>query len=165
MSATSTAASINPVASGAPRAMAQRGRDEGARARAPRTPRARTSLQRRGPSTSLRLVDDLEVVTGADAAGVVVAVRGEVDAHTAPRLAAALAQTAADQHPRVAIDLGACTFLGVAGLHVIASMAAAVAPSGQVLTLRAASASILRILDLTGIGQLVELEAASAGDR
>lgn len=139
MSATSVAASLNPAVFAVPFTATQRGRDEGARVPTPRTPRARP--------------------------GVVVAVRGEVDAHTAPRLAAALAQTAAGQHQRVVLDLGGCTFLGVAGLRVIAATAAAVAPSGQTLALRAASPSILRILDVTGIGQLVDLEAGSAGDR
>lgn len=57
------------------------------------------------------------------------------------------------------LDIAAVTFMGAAGLGVIAGAANRLEQSDDVLRLRAPSAMVLRILDITGLRSRVQLEA------
>lgn len=83
---------------------------------------------------------------------VVVAVRGELDALTAPMIRA-IADTLEEQgHTRITLDLSSVTFLAAGGLGLIAGIAAQLRRAGGDLTLRSPSAQVRRMLDITGLG-------------
>lgn len=56
------------------------------------------------------------------------------------------------------LDLGRTDFMGAAGLGVIATTASRLRSSGGGLTIRSPSALVVRMLDLTGLTQIVTLE-------
>jgi anti-anti-sigma factor len=87
---------------------------------------------------------------------VVVSVRGEVDLVTAPGLRALINVFADAGHTDVVLDLGALDFMDAAGLRVIATASARLRPDGGALAIRSPSSMVRKILDLTGMLDLVE---------
>ena len=87
-----------------------------------------------------------------------VAVRGEVDAFTAPTLAAILDGIIGEGHTNVVLDLADLAFMGAAGLGVIAMASLRLATNGEVLTVRSAPSQVVRILTITGVDGLVHLD-------
>ena len=106
-----------------------------------------------------REVFDVSVAFGAGT--VLVAVRGEVDLVTARALDAVMATLAESGRRRVVLDLGACTFMGIDGLSITASCAAALAPSGGRLVVRWASSVVERLIEIVGITD-VDIEPTGA---
>ncbi len=106
-----------------------------------------------------RRFGDLEIGAVFDSVAAIVAVRGEVDALTAPTLTAVLSALAGERHGEMTLDLAGCTFMDAAGLRTITLTSNAVTASGGSLTVRDASIQILRILDLTGVDELVHIES------
>ncbi len=102
-----------------------------------------------------------DVTVRFDAGTVLVAVRGEVDLVTARDLDAVMATLAESGRRRVVLDLGACTFIGVDGLRIIGSCAAALAPSGGRLVVRWASSVVGRLIGIVGITD-VDIEPSGA---
>lgn len=105
----------------------------------------------------------LDVQFDADRA--VIAVRGEVDLLSGPVFGAFVASLLEQGHTSVVFDLSEVSFLGAAGLGVIAETFARLAPpSGRLahdpVTVRSASPLTLRMLDVTGLGDFVTIEAA-----
>ncbi len=90
----------------------------------------------------------------------IVAVRGDIDALTAPTLGAMLGVLVDQTHADLVLDLWALTFIDAAGLGVIADVSARLATSNRVLTLRATPAHACRVLGITGVDALVRLEAS-----
>lgn len=86
---------------------------------------------------------------------VVVGVRGEIDLLTAPELAAVMTSVIDRGHLSVVVDLAETTFMGVAGLRIIE---AATDRLGKGFSVRAPSAQIRRLLDITGLAESVHVD-------
>ena len=89
---------------------------------------------------------------------VVVSIRGELDALTAPTVRAILDMLREQGHTRITLDLGSVTFLAAGGLGLIAGTAAQLRRAGGDLTLRSPRAQVLRMLDITGITGRIVIE-------
>ena len=89
---------------------------------------------------------------------VVLAVVGEVDIVTAPEFGAVLDAVIARGHRDVVLDLAGLEFMGAAGLRVVAGGAVRLRTSGAKLTVRSASAMVVRILEITGLAGVVSFE-------
>ena len=111
------------------------------------------------PSVPLSGID-LELSTSFEDHRVVVGARGELDLLTTPLLAATLAALLAKGHADVAVDLGALDFIDAAGLGVLADFSSRLEASGGGLTLDSASAPVRRILQITGMDQLLADEVS-----
>ena len=102
-------------------------------------------------------VDPLfEVAIRFSAGAVVVGVRGELDLLTAPGLGALIHALADAGHTEIVLDLVTLDFIDAAGLGVIAAASARLRPDGGALTIRSPSATVRRILGITGLLDLVE---------
>jgi anti-sigma B factor antagonist len=96
-------------------------------------------------------------ITSSAPATLVVA--GELDAHTAPELADALAELPADVD--VMLDLGELSFMDSSGLRVLIASHRTLSETGQSLTLRHPSRSVQRLLSVSGLdGHLTVEESA-----
>jgi anti-anti-sigma factor len=87
----------------------------------------------------------------------VLAVRGEVDRLNAPELGAIL-DAVIERHRYVVLDLAELDFMNGWGLGVIAARASSLRRSGGALSIRSPSAMVLRMLDITGVAELTELD-------
>jgi anti-sigma B factor antagonist len=101
----------------------------------------------------------VERTSGPD--GVCVAVAGEVDIDTAPRLRLALA-AALQEASQVVVDLGAVTFLDSAGLSTLIATHQRAEATGVSLRLRRVPPMVLRLLALTGMDSLLVITPTPA---
>jgi anti-sigma B factor antagonist len=107
-------------------------------------------------SSNHRPLLDVEVTPGPEA---MVALRGDLDPHTAPLLEAAVREIRSDDGTqRVVIDLGAITFIDSSGLRVFVAARESLASQGIDLALRNPSANTRRLLDITGLGEIITVE-------
>ena len=96
----------------------------------------------------------------ADGRRRVVAVSGEVDLATAPRLRAAL-DDALDSRPReLHLDLGGITFMDSSGLHVLFAADAEAAALDCRLTIFCPPGPVQRLFQVTGYSERLPLVAA-----
>jgi anti-sigma B factor antagonist len=79
-----------------------------------------------------------------------IAVRGELDIATAPRLGAAMA--AAAGHRAVLVDLSSLSFIDVAGLHALLEAERAADAAGGMLAIVNPADAVSRMLALSGSG-------------
>ena len=87
----------------------------------------------------------------------VLALRGDLDPHTAPSLESAIADAAeVDGLEQVVIDLGDVGFLDSSGLRAFVVGRELLAGSGAELLLANASPNARRLLDVTGLSDLLE---------
>lgn len=93
---------------------------------------------------------------------VVVGVEGDLDVQSAPTLRSVLHALVDGGHDLVVLDLASNTFMGAAGLGVIAATIARLVPTEGSLTLRSVPATTLRLLDITGLAANVAVEGANA---
>lgn len=91
-----------------------------------------------------------ELSTRADGGHLVVALRGELDAVDADRVAAALAEAVA-RNPRIIVDLTALDFIDCCALHVLSRARAQARKAGGDLLLAAPGRQVRRVLALTGV--------------
>lgn len=89
-----------------------------------------------------------------------VAVRGEIEIVTAPRLTAALDEAIRTTSGPFAIDLAAVDFLDSSGIHSLVRARALLGREDRPLALVCPRASIRRVLELTGLDQLVPVYAS-----
>ena len=89
---------------------------------------------------------------------VVLALRGEVDALTAPEFGAFFETMIDRGHHTVLLDLVGLRFMDASGLGVIAHGADRLEVTGGTLTIRTPAALIRQMLDITGFARLVTLE-------
>ncbi len=101
-------------------------------------------------------------VASADGEMIVI-VRGDIDVATAPKLRAALTQVQtgdlsgrADR--RVVVDMSGVTFLNASGLGVLAGAAVRARRAGGEILLRDPTPMTLRLLEITGLLQIVPVE-------
>jgi anti-sigma B factor antagonist len=82
-------------------------------------------------------------------------VDGEIDAHTAPRLAAALAEQA-EAHTVVA-HVGGVTFMDSSGLRVLVEATTRATSQGGVLIISNPSAAVRRVIEISGLDGTLHL--------
>lgn len=80
---------------------------------------------------------------------------GEIDAHTAPTIAAAIADSTAD---RLIIDLSGVDFVDSSGLRVLIEAHQNRQADGRSLVLARPSAVVSRLLDIAGIDGYLDVE-------
>lgn len=99
---------------------------------------------------------DLTVDAGASST---ISVVGELDPATAPQLDAEIQQLLADEDvKRLVLDLSGLTFLDSSGLRVFVTAREALTLRGGELALRDPSANTQRLLDITGLGEIITVE-------
>jgi anti-anti-sigma factor len=97
---------------------------------------------------------------------VVVRVAGEVDMAVEPILEQALRDAVADQDARrVIVDLEDLRFLDSSGIHALVKGYRAAAAAGQSFRLRNAKGAVARVLRVTGVADVLGLEADDEDER
>jgi anti-sigma B factor antagonist len=91
---------------------------------------------------------------------VTVHLAGEVDLAAAPRVESAIDEAlAGEEGVDIMIDLDGVTFLDSTGLRVLVAAHSRCAGEGRSLTVVNPSASVSRILEITGLGQTLLAES------
>lgn len=98
---------------------------------------------------------DLTVEGGPSAT---IALMGELDPATAPELEGAIQTVLAEGTTRLVLDLTGLTFLDSSGLRVFVTARQSLGERDGELVLRAPSANTRRLLDITGLGELIKVE-------
>ncbi len=96
--------------------------------------------------------------------GVCVAVTGEVDAYTAPKLRAELL-AAVREHPVVTVDLSAVTFMDSQGLTALITARQQAEQRGTSLVLDGVPPRVLKLLQLTGLDAMFAVGSPEHRDR
>ena len=88
-----------------------------------------------------------------------IALSGDLDPATAPNLEAAIARAAEDPSvERVVLDLGGLAFLDSSGLRVFVTARESLRSRGAELALRNPTTNVRRLLDITGLGEIIDVE-------
>lgn len=88
----------------------------------------------------------------------VVTVWGEVDICTAPQLRACLDEVTDSPQPRVVVDVGDVQFIDSSGIAVLAAAVKRLRPAGRHLVVRRPSRHMTKLLDMTGMRNLVTVD-------
>ncbi|MFP5489023.1 MAG: STAS domain-containing protein [Acidimicrobiia bacterium] len=96
--------------------------------------------------------DDLLVISSTETG---LAASGEIDAHTAPSLAAAIDAAG----PHVDLDLSGVEFVDSSGLRVLIDAHQRLTDSGGGLRLVAISDAVRRLLEISGVSEYLGLDA------
>jgi anti-sigma B factor antagonist len=94
---------------------------------------------------------DLILTTDRDGNCAVLAVRGELDAYSAPALEEQVTKLTGDQVDDVVLDLSQTGFLDSSGLRAILTAQRRLTESGGQLRLRSPSEAVTRLLEITGL--------------
>ena len=100
----------------------------------------------------------VEVGTGAT----VLTVTGEVDLRTAPELRSHIEHVLDEGTSRLIVDLGAVDFLDSTGLSVLVGAHKRLARSGGRLIVANAPEIVTRVLSITGLDRVFELQPPAA---
>ncbi|MEU2117010.1 STAS domain-containing protein [Streptomyces sp. NPDC016459] len=92
----------------------------------------------------------------------VVAVSGDIDFHTAPRLRAGGLELIGQGHRRLILDLTGVTFCDSAGLSAMIGLWHAAQEAGGSLALAAVPDRLLNILTVTGLRAVLPVHATAA---
>lgn len=92
-----------------------------------------------------------------------VAVAGEVDCSTAPRLAACLESVLTTGPDELVVDLTEVSFLDSAGLHTLVTANAQAARLGVRMRVLVATRAVLRPIQVTGLEQVLGVERVRPG--
>ncbi len=99
---------------------------------------------------------DLQVTDGSQAT---ILLSGELDPATAPQLDTAIEQVlSGSKVDRLVLDLSGLSFLDSSGLRVFVTAREALSAQGGELALRGPSANTQRLLDVTGLGEIIAVE-------
>lgn len=82
------------------------------------------------------------------------AVSGEIDAHTAPEIAAAISRSSVEP---LQIDLSGVDFVDSSGLRVLIEAHQARAAEGRSMTLVRPSSVVARLFDIAGVDQYLDI--------
>jgi anti-sigma B factor antagonist len=99
---------------------------------------------------------DPEPAFAVEQLGTTIVLAGDIDAATAPLLAAKFAESA-DVH-RLTLDAGAVTFIDSSGLRVVLSERQRRQADGLELVVLRPSAPMVRVIELTGLGPYLCVE-------
>jgi anti-sigma B factor antagonist len=86
-----------------------------------------------------------------------VAVAGEVDVETAPRMRDAVVEAVADGRP-VVVDLGSVTFMDSSGLSALVAAHRVAEARGVPLQLRNVPRRVMKLVAITGLDSLLSIE-------
>jgi anti-anti-sigma factor len=101
---------------------------------------------------------NLSVVASSRDGDLIIDLRGEVDASSAPHLWSSLEIELGQGPPRVVLDLSKVSFLSSDGVAVIIRLLRQQAANGGDLVVRSPSVTVQRVLDVTGLSRLLDLE-------
>ena len=88
-----------------------------------------------------------------------ISLTGDLDPSTAPLLEAAVDELVADDGvERVELDLGGLAFIDSSGLRVFVTAREALSQRGAALALCNPSGNTRRLLDITGLGEIIDVE-------
>ncbi|HVL94084.1 MAG TPA: STAS domain-containing protein [Acidimicrobiales bacterium] len=117
--------------------------------------------QRRGQPTSFSPPEFSVRISPSDRQ-VVVAVSGEVDAHTGPMLQEQLNELiAAHDNLSVVVDFGSVGFIDSSGLAALVSAHKLATAKGGALSLSQPSRQVRKVLEITGLDRVVHVTDAS----
>ncbi len=102
---------------------------------------------------------DLNVSTERDGNRAIIAVAGELDAHSAPALDDEISRLIAASVDEVVLDLEATSFLDSFGLRTLLVAQREVAEKGGRLSLRNPSMPVQRLLDIAGLTEQFVVES------
>jgi len=88
----------------------------------------------------------------------VVSLGGEMDTHTAPRVREMLEGTFATPFPTIVIDATELQFLDSSGISVLLRLRQRALEAGGSLRLRAASPAVRRVIEITGLVDVLGLD-------
>jgi anti-anti-sigma factor len=89
----------------------------------------------------------------------VVSLRGDLDPATAPSLESLVDTVVADAAvERLVLDLAGLDFIDSSGLRVFVTAREALSQRGATLALRDPSSNTRRLLDITGLGEIIAVE-------
>ena len=94
---------------------------------------------------------DLVLTTDRDGNRAVLAVRGELDAYSAPGVEEQITKRLAEHVDEVVLDLSQTAFLDSSGLRAILTAQRRLGESGGRMRLRAPSEAVVRLLEITGL--------------
>ncbi|WP_456551153.1 STAS domain-containing protein [Blastococcus sp. SYSU D00813] len=103
------------------------------------------------------------MTTGHTDAGGRVAVTGEVDCSTAPRLTSCIDSLLAAAPRELVVDLTEVTFLDSAGLHALVTAHARAERTGTRLRVLVATRAALRPIQVTGLWDVLGVEVVAPG--
>jgi len=112
------------------------------------------------PQKETRLGPGIEVTKDRHGSAVVLAVSGEIDVHTTPQLREALLGEISNDSPTVVLDLAGVTFIDSTGLSVLITALKRARSLGGDVRLRAPSHQVFKVLELTRLHQVFEVEDA-----
>lgn len=102
---------------------------------------------------------DIRHREGADGSAVV-AISGELDLATAPRLIEALSRPQVEQASAVTVDLAGTDFIDSAGVRVLVEAARVTADAGAMLSVRGAHGWVAKVLEITGVSDYLNVQTA-----
>lgn len=105
--------------------------------------------------------DRLRIAASDDDGTPTFVLAGEVDPHTAPTLQSRIDEALTPDTTRVVLDMGGVTFVDSAGLRVVADTQRRLGEAGGRLTLRHPSASLQKLLSVTGLAEHVDVDEGS----
>ena len=91
------------------------------------------------------------VTRGDDAAGVVLALHGELDVAAAPQLEKLLEEIRSERHARVMVDLSDLSFVDSAGVSVLIKAKKEAEEDGSQFVLRRPTAQVHRVFAVVGM--------------
>lgn len=86
------------------------------------------------------------------------ALQGEIDAHTAPRLEAELCACRLDGEPTVRLDMTGVTFMDSSGLRVIITASDEARRLGGDVVVVAPTTSVTRLIEISGLDRYLTVE-------
>jgi anti-sigma B factor antagonist len=92
----------------------------------------------------------------------VLALSGELDMATAPELAQALLPLLDGGSGEVTVDISALSFIDSSGLAVLVSSQRSLQEQGRHLTLRGARPHAMKVFEIAGLLELLNVEASTA---
>lgn len=85
---------------------------------------------------------------------------GEVDAHTAPQFADHFEPLPTSIGEPLVLDMSDVSFMDSSGLRVLIELNRRVSEAGASMTVRAPSRSVARIIEISGLSDLIEVSSA-----
>jgi anti-anti-sigma factor len=106
----------------------------------------------------MTLLTDAPASPRSTASSVVVDVCGDLDLATVARMRERLEDALATHPERLVVDLSSCPFVDASALAMLLEVHRRLSRAGGVLTLRGCSPRVLRLLSLTGLRRVFDLE-------
>ena len=107
-------------------------------------------------------VTNFEVTTRDNGGAVIVAVEGELDIATAPRLEAALIDVERNGTREIVLDLANVQFMDSSGLRSLLSARRRAESAGRALRLVNVPPDVRRVFDVTGVRRIFDIATSAS---